>query len=135
VFGKVVEIRGKEYDQYDHLVARVIADGQEVSVALVQAGLAWHYKKYSSDPALARAEKVAHDTGIGICSLPNPTPQREIREQAQRSTVPQATVYHRNRKSHVFHPPHCRYYNCKNCTVFSTQERRRQRLGIGVWAM
>lgn len=33
----------------------VLADGQDVSIALVQAGLAWHYTKYSSNPALAQA--------------------------------------------------------------------------------
>jgi hypothetical protein len=26
-------------------------------------------------------------------------------------------VYHGNRKSHVFHRPGCRYYDCKNCVV------------------
>ncbi len=28
-----------------------------------------------------------------------------------------AIVYHGNAKSHVFHAPDCRYYDCSNCTV------------------
>ena len=53
VFGKTVTLRVKETDRYGRLVARVLVDGQDVSVALVQAGLAWHYTRYSSDPVLA----------------------------------------------------------------------------------
>ncbi len=32
-------------------------------------------------------------------------------------------VYHGNVKSHIFHAPHCRYFNCKNCrVVFNSRE-------------
>ena len=56
VFGRTVDVRVKETDRYGRLVARVIAGGQDVSVALVEAGLAWHYVEYSKDPILQRAE-------------------------------------------------------------------------------
>ena len=37
--------------------------------------------------------------------------------------VGQSMVYHGNSKSHIFHKPGCRYYNCKKCTVeFTTRE-------------
>ena len=38
-------------------------------------------------------------------------------------------VYHGNRKSHIFHQPRCRYYNCKNCVVEFTS--RQQALAAG----
>ncbi len=79
VFGKVVTLRVKETDRYGRLVARVLVDGQDVSVELVQAGLAWHYKRYSADPALAKAESNARAAGIGIWSLPNPVPPWEVK--------------------------------------------------------
>ena len=132
VFGKSVAVRVKETDRYGRLVARVFADGQDVSIALVQAGLAWHYTKYSSDPALAQAEKTARAAEIGIWSLPNPTPPWELRAQKAQAVSSQSavgkseqsgTVYHGNRNSHVFHAPWCRYYSCKNCTViFNSRE-------------
>jgi len=81
VFGKVVEVRGKQNDRYGRLVARVLVDGQDLSVALVQAGLAWHYLKYSSDPVLRRAESTAKAGEIGVWSLPNPLPPWEVRSQ------------------------------------------------------
>ena len=54
VFGKQVRIEGKERDRYERLVARVLVNGTDVSVALVEAGLAWHYKQYSNDQVLCR---------------------------------------------------------------------------------
>ncbi len=51
VFGKQVRIEGKERDRYGRLVARVKVDGTDVSLALVEAGLAWHYKRYSKGSA------------------------------------------------------------------------------------
>ena len=42
-------------------------------MALVEAGLAWHYKQYSDDPVLAAAEVVAKARKVGVWSLPNPT--------------------------------------------------------------
>ena len=48
----------KEYnpDRNGRMVARILVGGQDVSLGLVKAGLAWHYKKYSSDPVPADAE-------------------------------------------------------------------------------
>ena len=57
VFGKQVHILPKEKDRYGRLVARVQIDDDDISLELVKAGLAWHYKKYSSDPELAAAEQ------------------------------------------------------------------------------
>ena len=86
VFGKTVTVRVKETDRYGRLVARVLADGQDVSIALVQAGLAWHYTMYSSDPALAQADKTARAAQIGIWSLRNPIPPWEVKAERARAT-------------------------------------------------
>ena len=74
VFGKQVRIEGKETDRYGRLVARIKVGGTDVSLALVEAGLAWHYKQYSDDQVLAAAEVVAKAKKIGVWSLPNPVP-------------------------------------------------------------
>ena len=54
MFGKDVEVQERDKDRYGRTVARVIVVGKDVSIELVKAGLAWHFKKYSKDPVLAR---------------------------------------------------------------------------------
>jgi methylphosphotriester-DNA--protein-cysteine methyltransferase len=37
--------------------------------------------------------------------------------------VQQAQVFHGNVSSRIFHAPHCRYFDCKNCTAsFKSRE-------------
>ncbi len=73
-YGKTVGVRQTGTDKYDRVLAVVYADGTNVNLALVQAGMAWHYKKYSSDATLASAENAARAAEIGLWSLPTPIP-------------------------------------------------------------
>ena len=113
VFGKQVRIEGKETDRYGRLVARIIVAETDVSLALVEAGLAWHYKQYSDDPILAAAEVVAKAKKVGVWSLPNPVPPWAYRA----GTVISSGPYHGNARSKVYHAAGCQYFDCKNCTV------------------
>ena len=68
-------------DRYGRLVARVILpDGRDLSVELVKAGLAWHYKKYSDDEELARLEDEVRKAKRGLWSEPEPVPPWEWRK-------------------------------------------------------
>lgn len=80
VFGKDVEVKEYSRDIYRRTVAGVFVEGQDLSLALVKAGLAWHFKKYSSDPALAEAEEQARKAKTGLWSMPNPVPPWEWRK-------------------------------------------------------
>ena len=71
---KIVAVSGNEIDRYGRLIARVTADGRDLSVAAVEAGFAWHFVRYSSDPVLAAAETNARTRRIGLWSQPNPIP-------------------------------------------------------------
>lgn len=104
-------------------MAGVRVDDTDVSLELVRAGLAWHYKKYSSDPTLASAERQARAERAGVWSLADPLPPWEQRrgtsetwERAVESSSQSGTVYHGNVSSRIYHDSSCRYYNCKNCT-------------------
>ena len=48
----------------------MIIDGENLNSALVAAGLAWHYKRYSDDETLARAERDARAASLGLWSDP-----------------------------------------------------------------
>ena len=45
----------KDVERYGRFVSRVSVGGEDLSLALVAAGLAWHYVRYSDDVALAPA--------------------------------------------------------------------------------
>ncbi len=49
-----------------------LPDGRSLSLEMVRAGYAWHFKKYSSDPALAKAETEARQQKFGLWLDPNP---------------------------------------------------------------
>lgn len=78
-FDRVVQVRVKTRDRYGRLVARVIAEGRDVSPALLEAGLAWHYKQYNQEPELARLEAEARAARRGLWSDPDPIPPWEWR--------------------------------------------------------
>ena len=70
-FGKVVKLvsNGKT-DRYGRLIAVVFTpDGTNVNLELVKNGLAWHYKRYSSDVVYAEAEISARERKINIWSF------------------------------------------------------------------
>ena len=50
-----VTVTVKDVDRYGRFVSRVSVGGEDLSLALVAAGLAWHYVRYSDDVALAPA--------------------------------------------------------------------------------
>ena len=70
IFGKTVTITGDERDRYGRLIADVHYGEKWLSLELVKAGLAWHYKKYSSDKLLADAEIAARESIIGLWGDP-----------------------------------------------------------------
>src|SRR5437773_4262834 len=74
VFGKTVEIRPVGEDRYGRTVARVVVDGKDVSMELLKAGLAWHFKKYNKDQHLAELEGQARKDRVGLWSVPNAVP-------------------------------------------------------------
>lgn len=74
VFNKLVVVEPKELDRYGRLVARVSVNGLDLSTQLVRRGLAWHFKRYSNDPALAAEEETAKRARHGLWIEPKPIP-------------------------------------------------------------
>ena len=67
-------------DPYGRQVARVRAGGQDVALAMVRAGLAWHFVRYAADQTAAereqyaRAEREARAARRGLWADPHPQP-------------------------------------------------------------
>ena len=83
VLQQEVTITVRDVDRYGRLVSRVLIAGVDVSVALVTAGLAWHYVRYSDDPVLARAEADARAAKIGLWHQTSPAPPWEFRQRSR----------------------------------------------------
>ena len=51
VFGKTVQVETEKADRYGRQVGKVLIDGRDANLAIIAAGLAWHYKKYQKEQA------------------------------------------------------------------------------------
>lgn len=66
-FGQMVTVQGQKYDRYKRLIAVVINDKKQVlNQEMVKLGMAWHFKKYSSDPLYAQLEITARKKKVGL---------------------------------------------------------------------
>jgi endonuclease YncB( thermonuclease family) len=81
-FGQnVTVITEGKYDRYKRLIAVIINEkGENVNKELVKAGLAWHFKKYSSDTSYDKLELTARERKIGLWADDNPTPPWDWRK-------------------------------------------------------
>ncbi|WP_165958076.1 thermonuclease family protein [Segetibacter sp. 3557_3] len=72
-FGQVVTIKHlNKYDRWHRLVGTVLAtSGENINISLLQAGLAWHYKKYSNNPGYSVLEQEAKQRQLGVWSEVN----------------------------------------------------------------
>lgn len=88
VLGKTILVEIKGYDQYGRCIAGVKIGYKDLALELVRAGLAWHYKRYSSDQTLAAAEEAARIKKIGIWSQPSPTAPWDYRQRLFNQMMP-----------------------------------------------
>jgi len=67
-----IEVKEMDVDQYGRIVGIVfIADTINLNERLLQAGLAWHYKAYDSNPFWAAMELDARATKRGLWAAPD----------------------------------------------------------------
>jgi len=73
-FGQIVTIENdNKFDRYRRLIGIVFNEHrQNVNKELLIAGLAWHFKRYSSDETYAALEHEARAKRIGLWAASNP---------------------------------------------------------------
>ena len=134
VFGRNVSVRVVDHDRYRRTVARLSVDGQDVGLAMLRQGLAWHYKHYDSDPVYAGAENTARAQHLGLWADPHPVAPWDFRHGGASARTPPPTagavatdgMLHGNEGSHVYHRPGCPNYNCRRCArQFKTDQEAR----------
>ena len=84
-FHRVVTVCAVDRDRYGRLVADVtLPDGRSLNRELVTAGLAWWYRRYSSDQSFGVLEQEARDARRGLWAEENPTPPWDWRKEKRR---------------------------------------------------
>jgi micrococcal nuclease len=117
-----VRVTGRDVDQYGRLVGTVVSGGQDIGTAMLSAGLACHFTRYSNDASLATAEAAARRSGAGFWAPGAAKPACTTRQQRTA-----AGPFRGNSQSRVYHAPTCPNYACKNCTqVFQTEAAARE---------
>lgn len=80
-FGKEVRVvPAVKPDRYQRLLATVFVGKKNVNEALVNAGLAWHFKKYSTNQIFAALEDNARKSKRGLWIDEQPTAPWEFRK-------------------------------------------------------
>jgi endonuclease YncB( thermonuclease family) len=85
VAGKTVTVEWHKRDRYQRLVGKIQLDGKDMNLEQVSAGLAWHFKKYSSEQSAddrdryAKAETVAREEHLGLWRDSHPIPPWDYR--------------------------------------------------------
>lgn len=92
VFGQQVVVTIRKSDRYGRALGVVESAGNNINLAMVEAGFAWHYKAYASDQAsterqaFANAEADARAAARGLWREPNPTPPWDFRKEARQKS-------------------------------------------------
>lgn len=93
VFQKRVTIEFEKLDRYRREVGKVLVAGRDINLKQIEAGFAWHYKKYQSEQppadrqAYSAAENQASAEQQGLWRDPEPIPPWEFRK-SKRVRIP-----------------------------------------------
>ena len=72
-------VQVQDFDRYGRAVGRVTCGRTDANAAMVEAGLAWVYRRYARDPGLLQLERGARKTQRGLWRDPAPVPPWEFR--------------------------------------------------------
>lgn len=84
-FGQQVIVSGDRYDRYGRLIAVITNNKrQNVNQEMIKKGMAWHFKKYSTDSVYTKLEAEARSNHIGLWREAHPVAPWEWRKPKQR---------------------------------------------------
>ena len=74
VFDRDIRVEVIDLDRYGRTLGILFVGEQEINLEQVRRGMAWVYRKYSSDPRYIEAEQEAQRQAKGLWADPHPTP-------------------------------------------------------------
>jgi endonuclease YncB( thermonuclease family) len=94
VFGAEVDVEYDKRDRYGRIVGKVVRNGRDASLSLIEAGYTWHFKRYAAEQSnvdrvtYAHAEETARQARRGLWSEPAPQPPWEWRARRRATQRP-----------------------------------------------
>lgn len=86
IFKKSVQLKISGYDRNKRTIAMVYCNRQNINLAMIKNGFAWHFSKYSSDSNFAQAESQARKAKTGLWKKPDPVAPWEFRKRRLKSS-------------------------------------------------
>ena len=83
VANREVRVTYAKRDRYGRILGTVFVDGRDINLEMLKAGMAWHYKKYDTNPTYAKAETEARTARRGLWQDKNPTPPETFRHKGR----------------------------------------------------
>lgn len=88
-----IEVISTGEDKYGRMLAfSYLSDGEELGHLMIEAGMAWHFKKYNDDEDLAALETEARKNKAGLWTENCPIPPWEVR-RLQREGMSNDEIY------------------------------------------
>lgn len=81
IFRKEVKLSITGRDRNKRIIATVYYNGENINLAMIQSGNAWHYKKYSTDTTYAKAEQQARLARKGLWRMDHPVAPWDFRKK------------------------------------------------------
>jgi len=100
VAGRMVTVEWFKRDRYKRIVGKVLLDGHDINITLIEAGLAWHYRKYAYEQSpedrqrYARVEEQARVLQAGLWQEKHPLPPWEYRKARKSKPAGTTTMNH-----------------------------------------
>ncbi|MBG7617020.1 MAG: thermonuclease family protein [Chloroflexi bacterium] len=126
-FQKQASVAVETEDRYGRTVGRVMVGGLDVNAELVRQGMAWVYRKYTSDQKLYALEVEAKLAKRGLWSSQHPIEPwlwRRGKRGVEHNPSVVAGMIVANKRSHVYHLPECPSYSMvseKNRVLFPVE--------------
>jgi len=90
---QTIKIENNGEDDYGRILAySYLSDGSELGHMMIEAGMAWHFKKYNDDEDLAALEVDARNNKVGLWADKCPIPPWEVR-RLQREGMSNDEIY------------------------------------------
>ena len=81
VYYKQIQVKFTNLGRSHQITGRIWVNKENINLKMVENGFAWHFKKYSSSPVFAKAEKREKSMKKGLWGQNNATAPCKFRHQ------------------------------------------------------